>query len=78
MLETEQDRNANNDAFIYQDGLALRQHFCDLVNNIWHLGIWCEECQTVQEKEMLESVMKDSSEGTDFNNEVESSGEEDD
>lgn len=47
MLETEQDRNANNDAFIYQDGLALRQEFCDLVNTIWGLGIWCEPAQTM-------------------------------
>ena len=47
MLETEQDRNANNDAFIYQDGLALRQHFCDLVNAIWGLGIWCEPAETI-------------------------------
>ena len=78
MLQSEQELNAGNTDLVYQDGLINRQHFCDLVNNIWHLGIWCEECQTVQEKEMLESVMKDSSEGTDFNNEVESSGEEDD
>ena len=47
MLETEQDRNANNDAFIYQDGLALRQHFCDLVNAVWGLGIWCEPAQAM-------------------------------
>lgn len=47
MLETEQDRNANNDAFIYQDGLALRQHFCDLVNAVWGLGIWCEPAQSM-------------------------------
>lgn len=70
MLQSEQELNAGNTDLVYQDGLIIRQHFCDLVNNIWHLGIWCEECHTVQEKEMLESVIKDSSEGTDFNNEV--------
>lgn len=47
MLETEQDRNANNDSFVYQDGLSLRQHFCKLVNSIWGLGIWCEPAQTM-------------------------------
>ena len=47
MLETEQDRNANNDSFVYQDGLSLRQHFCNLVNSIWGLGIWCEPAQTM-------------------------------
>lgn len=25
-----------------QDGLTIRQHFCDIVNSIWGLGIWCE------------------------------------
>lgn len=47
MLETEQDRNANNDSLVYQDGLALRQHFCNLANSIWGLGIWCEPAQTM-------------------------------
>lgn len=26
----------------YQDGLTLRQKFCDIVNSIWGLGIWCD------------------------------------
>lgn len=79
MLQSEQELNAGNTDLVYQDGLIIRQHFCDLVNNIWHLGIWCEECQTVQEKEMLESALEDSSEGQDINTEeVESTGEEND
>ena len=29
-----------------QDGLAIRQEFCNIVNSIWGLGIWCDinEC----------------------------------
>lgn len=25
-----------------QDGLSIRQNFCNIVNSIWGLGIWCE------------------------------------
>ena len=39
MLEAEQEMNAGNVGLVYQDGLALRQKFCNLVNSIWGLGI---------------------------------------
>ena len=32
---------------IYQDGLSLRQRFCDMVNAIWGLGIRVEPSETV-------------------------------
>ena len=32
---------------IYQDGLSLRQRFCDMVNAIWGLGISVEPSETV-------------------------------
>lgn len=34
-----------------QDGLAIRQEFCNIVNSIWGLGIWCEvnECLTAMD-----------------------------
>lgn len=25
-----------------QDGLSIRQNFCNIVNSIWNLGIWCD------------------------------------
>ena len=37
----------NNVGLVYQDGLTIRQHFCDLANAIWGLGIWCEASETV-------------------------------
>lgn len=37
----------NNVGLVYQDGLTLRQKFCDIVNSIWGLGIWCESSETV-------------------------------
>ena len=71
MLQSEQELNAGNTDLVYQDGLIIRRHFCDLANNIWHLGIWCEECKAVKEKEMIKSVTKDSSKGQ-YTNEEES------
>lgn len=47
MLEAEQDMNAGNKKLVYQDGLTIRQKFCDIVNSIWGLGIWCEASETV-------------------------------
>lgn len=40
-LESEQAMNTGNTGIVYNDGLAIRQHFCDVVNSIWGVGIWC-------------------------------------
>lgn len=37
----------NNVGLVYQDGLTLRQKFCDIVNSIWGLGIWVDVSETV-------------------------------
>lgn len=47
MLESEQQMNEGNVGLVYQDGLTIRQKFCDMVNSIWGLGIWCEASETV-------------------------------
>lgn len=46
MLQQEAAMNASNSALVLQDGLAIRQHFCDIVNSIWDLGIWCDISET--------------------------------
>lgn len=46
MLGAEQEMDAQNTGRILQDGLTLRQNFCDMVNAIWGLGIWCEVSET--------------------------------
>lgn len=46
-LESEQAMNTGNTGIVYNDGLKIRQHFCDVVNSIWGdtiLGgkyLWC-------------------------------------
>lgn len=47
MLEAEQNMNSGNAKLAYNDGLILRQNFCDIVNSIWNLGISCEPSESV-------------------------------
>lgn len=42
MLEAEQEMNNDSNSLVYDDGLYQRQKFCDIVNAVWDLGIWCE------------------------------------
>lgn len=47
MLESEQEMNGGVTGLIMQDGLTLRQQFCNIVNSIWGLGIWVEVSENV-------------------------------
>ena len=46
-LQTEADINGGPVGLVMQDGLQIRQNFCNIVNSIWGLGIWCEVNQNV-------------------------------
>lgn len=46
-LQAEADINNSNVSLIYNDGLKIRQHFCNIVNSIWDLGIWCVASEDV-------------------------------
>ena len=46
-LQTEADINGGPVGLIMQDGLAIRQQFCNIVNSIWNVGIWCEPAQNI-------------------------------
>lgn len=46
-LQSEADQNIANSELAYQDGLTIRQKFCDMVNAIWGLGIWCDTSESV-------------------------------
>lgn len=52
MLEAEQSMNSGNAKLAYNDGLTRRQRFCDIVNSIWALGIWCEPSESVLNMDM--------------------------
>lgn len=46
-LMAEQEMNESNTGLVYQDGLTIRQKFCDMVNSIWDLGVWCGPSESV-------------------------------
>lgn len=51
-LQSEQNMNTGNTGLVYNDGLSIRQHFCDIVNSIWNIGIWCEAGESVTGMDM--------------------------
>lgn len=51
-LQSEQDMNSGNTGLIYDNGLSRRQRFCDIVNSIWDLGMWCEAPETLMGMDM--------------------------
>lgn len=46
-LQTEADINGGPVGLVMQDGLQIRQNFCNIVNSIWGLGIWCEPAENI-------------------------------
>lgn len=46
MLEAEQKMNSGVSKSALTDGLQIRQRFCDIVNNVYGLGISCELSET--------------------------------
>lgn len=46
-LESEQAMNQASVGPIYQDGLLIRQRFCNIVNSIFGIGIWCDASESV-------------------------------
>ena len=79
-LEEEQEMNTSTVGLVYADGLAIRQNFCNIVNSIWGLNIWCEPSESVlgvdndgdgraydENMDGLNSGMESSSEGGEDN-----------
>ena len=52
MLEAEQEMNQGNVGLVLQDGLSIRQRFCDIVNAVTGLGISCEIAESVINADM--------------------------
>ena len=46
-LQSEADLNGGPVGLVLQDGLSIRQNFCNIVNSIWGIGIWCEPAENV-------------------------------
>jgi len=60
MLQSENAMNAQTTGLVYQDGLSIRQNFCNIVNSIWGIGIWCEPSENVVNQDLnLDGVLYD-------------------
>ena len=46
-LESEAAINGGPIGLVMQDYVSIRQHFCNVVNSIWGLGIWCEPTENI-------------------------------
>ena len=46
-LGEEAEMNEINTSIILNDGLKIRQNFCNIVNSIWGLGVWCEPSESL-------------------------------
>jgi hypothetical protein len=46
-LEVEAQINGGPIGLVMQDATSIRQHFCNVVNSIWGLGIWYEPSENI-------------------------------
>jgi len=46
-LQSEADLNGGPVGLILESDLSIRQNFCNIVNSIWGLGIWCEPSENI-------------------------------
>lgn len=44
-LQSEQDMNSSPHSTVLSDRTAFRQNFCNIVNSVWGIGMWCEPSQ---------------------------------
>ena len=47
ILQDEAAINGGPVGLVMQDGLSIRQNFCNIVNSIFGLGIWCEPSENI-------------------------------
>lgn len=60
MLQSEMDMNAGTTGLVLQDGLSIRQRFCDIVNALTGLGISCEISETASGMDMnMDGLLSD-------------------
>ena len=51
-LQTEADINGGPVGLVLQDGLSIRQNFCNIVNALYGLGMWCEPAENITGADM--------------------------
>ena len=78
-LQSEADINGGPVGLVMQDGLSIRQNFCNIVNSIWGIGIWCEPAENIMGADIngdgLVYNRNEAGESSGIENEPESEGE---
>ena len=46
-LQSEADINGGPVGLVLQDGLSIRQNFCNICNSIWGTSMWCEPAENI-------------------------------
>lgn len=78
VLEAEQAMNTGNSGLVMRDGIQNRQDFCNIVNSIFGLQIWCEPSEVVMGLDMNGDMMAGSDEDMGTNGYETDGGEEND
>ena len=52
ILQSEQDMNMGKQSLLLKDGLDIRQRFCNIVNSVWGIDMWCETSEEVLNADM--------------------------
>ena len=59
MLQSEQDMADKSTNLILQDALRHRQRFCDIVNSLWGLGIYCDTSEALLGDKDMDGFIQD-------------------
>jgi hypothetical protein len=78
VLEAEQAMNTGTTGLVMRDGLQNRQDFCNIVNRIFGLQIWCEPSEVVTGLDMNGDMMAGSNEDMGTNGYETDGGEDND
>lgn len=52
ILEREAMMNSSDTESTFQDGLSIRQHFCNIVNSIWGTFLWCTPSEATLKQDL--------------------------
>ena len=54
---------------VYQDGLNIRQNFCNIANSIWGTAIWCDASEDIINQDINgDGLAYDNNYGDNFGN----------
>ena len=74
-LQSENDMISTNAQTAYNDGLRNRQHWCNIINAVWGINMWCGPSETEMMSDMNGDGLLTNSEDNDNTNETETASE---